>query len=224
MSVGGPAKFLWRLGFAHYWWCFVTLYQRLPTVLPKELHPVYSMFIATPSAASVSWRAIYGEFDAVSRTFFFIALFLYISLVVRINFFRGFKFSLAWWSYTFPMATVYKVPNALNTLGLALYLSIYGIEIFISSFLMSVIDGVTESVAASTSAPACVPKHSFNLRSNRSQKRAERQDDRVQSRSYVPTRGSNTSHKLKPDAEKGEKAWPLYLNNRGRPIGDYAEK
>ncbi|ONK64440.1 uncharacterized protein A4U43_C07F25950, partial [Asparagus officinalis] len=27
-----------------------------------------------------------------------------------------------------------------------------------------------------------------------------------------------------PDVEKGEKAWPLYLNNRGRPIGDYAEK
>lgn len=88
-----PAKFLWAIGLAHYLVVFVTLYQRLPTseTLPKELHPVYSMFIATPSAASVSWRAIYGEFDAVSRTFFFIALFLYISLIVRVNFFRGFK-------------------------------------------------------------------------------------------------------------------------------------
>ncbi|CAL9753462.1 unnamed protein product [Musa acuminata subsp. burmannicoides] len=104
---GEAGKFLWAIGLAHYLCLFVTLYQRLTTsqALPKELHPVYSMFIATPSAASIGWHAIYGEFDAVSRTFYFIALFLYCSLVVRINFFRGFKFSVAWWSYTFPMTT-----------------------------------------------------------------------------------------------------------------------
>ncbi|KAK1262020.1 Guard cell S-type anion channel SLAC1 [Acorus gramineus] len=102
-----PAKFLWAVGLAHYLVVFVTLYQRLPTneALPKDLHPVYSMFIAAPSAASIAWGAIYGEFDSVSRTCYFIALFLYASLVVRINFFRGFQFSVAWWSYTFPMTT-----------------------------------------------------------------------------------------------------------------------
>nr|GMD99109.1 guard cell S-type anion channel SLAC1 [Ipomoea batatas] len=100
-------KFLWAIGFAHYLVVFVTLYQRLPTseALPKELHPVYSMFIATPAAASIAWGAIYGEFDGLARTCYFIALFLYLSLVVRINFFRGFRFSVAWWSYTFPMTT-----------------------------------------------------------------------------------------------------------------------
>ncbi|XP_030469293.1 guard cell S-type anion channel SLAC1 [Syzygium oleosum] len=101
------AKFFWAVGFAHYLVVFVTLYQRLPTseALPKELHPVYSMFIAAPSAASIAWDAIYGEFDGLSRTCYFIALFLYVSLVVRINFFTGFRFSVAWWSYTFPMTT-----------------------------------------------------------------------------------------------------------------------
>ncbi|XP_040990268.1 guard cell S-type anion channel SLAC1 [Juglans microcarpa x Juglans regia] len=101
------AKFLWAVGFAHYLVLFVTLYQRLPTseALPKELHPVYSMFIAAPSAASLAWQTIYDEFDGLSRTCYFIALFLYISLVVRINFFTGFRFSVAWWSYTFPMTT-----------------------------------------------------------------------------------------------------------------------
>ncbi|RLM64334.1 hypothetical protein C2845_PM16G16770 [Panicum miliaceum] len=86
-------KFLWAIGVAHYIVVFVTLYQRLPTneALPKELHPVYSMFIATPSAASLAWAAIYGSFDSVARTFFFMAIFLYLSLVVRINFFRGFR-------------------------------------------------------------------------------------------------------------------------------------
>lgn len=89
-----PAKFFWAVGFAHYLVLFVTLYQRLPTseTLPKELHPVYSMFIAAPSAASLAWESIYGEFDGLARTCFFIALFLYILLVVRITFFTGFRY------------------------------------------------------------------------------------------------------------------------------------
>lgn len=89
-----PAKFFWAIGLAHYLVLFVTLYQRLPTseALPKELHPVYSMFIAAPSAASIAWQNIYGEFDEVSRTCYFIALFLYMLLVVRITFFTGFKY------------------------------------------------------------------------------------------------------------------------------------
>ncbi|KAA8522309.1 hypothetical protein F0562_012982 [Nyssa sinensis] len=136
------AKFLWAVGFAHYLVVFVTLYQRLPTseALPKELHPVYSMFIATPSAASIAWETIYGEFDGLSRTFYFIALFLYVSLVVRINFFRGFRFSVAWWSYTFPMTTASlatikyaeQVPSVISK-GLALTLS------FLSSTMVSVL-------------------------------------------------------------------------------------
>ncbi|KAG6685205.1 hypothetical protein I3843_12G101300 [Carya illinoinensis] len=136
------AKFLWAVGFAHYLVVFVTLYQRLPTseALPKELHPVYSMFIAAPSAASLAWQTIYDEFDGLSRTCYFIALFLYISLVVRINFFTGFGFSVAWWSYTFPMTTASvatikyaeQVPSVISK-GLALTLS------FMSSAMVSVL-------------------------------------------------------------------------------------
>ncbi|XP_057775650.1 guard cell S-type anion channel SLAC1 [Salvia miltiorrhiza] len=139
MEVG---KFLWAIGFAHYLVVFVTLYQRLPTseALPKELHPVYSMFIATPAAASIAWGAIYGEFDGLARTCFFIALFLYCSLIVRINFFWGFRFSVAWWSYTFPMTTASiatikyaeQVPCVISK-GLALSLS------FMSSTMVCVL-------------------------------------------------------------------------------------
>ncbi|XP_020548433.1 guard cell S-type anion channel SLAC1 [Sesamum indicum] len=135
-------KFLWAIGFAHYLVVFVTLYQRLPTseALPKELHPVYSMFIATPAAASIAWGAIYDEFDGLSRTCYFIALFLYCSLIVRINFFRGFRFSVAWWSYTFPMTTASiatikyaeQVPSVVSK-GLALTLS------FMSSTIVSIL-------------------------------------------------------------------------------------
>ncbi|ESW24100.1 hypothetical protein PHAVU_004G102800 [Phaseolus vulgaris] len=100
----GPI-FFFAIGLAHYIVLFVTLYQRLPTneTLPKELHPVFFLFVAAPSVASMAWANIQGSFDNASRIAYFIALFLYFSLAVRINFFRGFTFSLAWWAYTFPM-------------------------------------------------------------------------------------------------------------------------
>ncbi|KAH9612398.1 hypothetical protein KSS87_014423 [Heliosperma pusillum] len=145
-----PAKFLWAVGFAHYLVVFVTLYQRLPTseALPKELHPVYCMFIATPAAASIAWDSIYGEFDGLSRTCFFIAVFLYISLVVRINFFRGFRFSVAWWSYTFPMTTASiatikyaeEVPS-ITSKGLALSLSFMSSTMVVILFISTLLHG-----------------------------------------------------------------------------------
>nr|XP_027124916.1 S-type anion channel SLAH3-like isoform X3 [Coffea arabica] len=100
----GPI-FFFAIGLAHYMVLFVTLYQRLPTneTLPKELHPVFFLFVAAPSVASMAWANIQGSFDYGSRIAYFIAMFLYLSLAVRINFFRGFRFSLAWWAYTFPM-------------------------------------------------------------------------------------------------------------------------
>lgn len=100
----GPI-FFFAVGLAHYIVLFVTLYQRLPTneTLPKELHPVFFLFVAAPSVASMAWASIQGSFDHGSRISYFIALFLYFSLAVRVNFFRGFRFSLAWWAYTFPM-------------------------------------------------------------------------------------------------------------------------
>ncbi|XP_057951153.1 S-type anion channel SLAH2-like isoform X2 [Malania oleifera] len=100
----GPI-FFFAVGLAHYAVLFVTLYQRLPTneTLPKDLHPVFFLFVAAPSVASMAWARIQGSFDYGSRIPYFIALFLYFSLAVRVNFFRGFRFSLAWWAYTFPM-------------------------------------------------------------------------------------------------------------------------
>ncbi|KAI9073538.1 hypothetical protein K1719_044486 [Acacia pycnantha] len=83
----GPI-FFFAVGLAHYTVLFVTLYQRLPTnvTLPKELHPVFFLFVAAPSVASMAWARIQGSFDNGSRIAYFIALFLYFSLAVRINF------------------------------------------------------------------------------------------------------------------------------------------
>uniref|UniRef100_A0A0D3AXZ2 S-type anion channel SLAH3 n=1 Tax=Brassica oleracea var. oleracea TaxID=109376 RepID=A0A0D3AXZ2_BRAOL len=100
----GPI-FFFTVGMAHYLVLFVTLYQRLPTneTLPKDLHPVFFLFVAAPSVASMAWATITGSFNYGSKVCYFIAMFLYFSLAVRINFFRGIKLSLSWWAYTFPM-------------------------------------------------------------------------------------------------------------------------
>ncbi|PKA54459.1 S-type anion channel SLAH2 [Apostasia shenzhenica] len=76
--------FFFSVGLAHYVVLFVTLYQRLPTnqTLPKELHPVFFLFIAVPSLACLSWTMIAGTFDLVSRIAYFLAMFLYASLVL----------------------------------------------------------------------------------------------------------------------------------------------
>ncbi|KAF8733568.1 hypothetical protein HU200_014873 [Digitaria exilis] len=102
----GP-MFFFSVGLAHYMVLFVTLYQRLPTseTLPRDLHPVFFLFVAAPSVACLAWARITGEFGYGSRVAYFIAMFLYASLAVRINLFRGFSFSLAWWAYTFPMTS-----------------------------------------------------------------------------------------------------------------------
>jgi tellurite resistance protein TehA-like permease len=84
----GPI-FFFAVGLAHYMVLFVTLYQRLPTnmTLPKELHPVFFLFVAAPSVASMAWAKINGQFDNGARIAYFIALFLYMSLVRAFNFF-----------------------------------------------------------------------------------------------------------------------------------------
>ncbi|XP_024176508.1 S-type anion channel SLAH2 [Rosa chinensis] len=144
----GPI-FFFAVGMVHYMVLFVTLYQRLPTnetVIPKELHPVFFLFVATPSAASMAWARIQGSFDYGSRIAYFIAMFLYLSLAVRINFFRGFKFSLAWWAYTFPMtgaaiATI-RYSNEVTTVAtqaLAVILSIIATLTVTALFITTVL-------------------------------------------------------------------------------------
>ncbi|KAF4352348.1 hypothetical protein CsatB_002727 [Cannabis sativa] len=144
--VEGPI-FFFAIGMAHYMVLFVTLYQRLPTneTLPKELHPVFFLFVAAPSVASMAWAKLQGSFDYGSRIAYFIALFLYFSLAVRVNFFRGFKFSLAWWAYTFPMtgaaiATIKYSNEVTNvvTQSLAVILSLAS-TLTVSALLVSTI-------------------------------------------------------------------------------------
>ncbi|XP_074287597.1 S-type anion channel SLAH4-like [Silene latifolia] len=99
---------LFTLGMAHYLVLFVTLYQRLPgsNGLSLMLRPVFFLFIATPSMASLAWKSINGTFDNASKMLFFLSVFLFLSLVCRPSLFRKSmkKFNIAWWAYSFPLS------------------------------------------------------------------------------------------------------------------------
>ncbi|KAE9620691.1 hypothetical protein Lal_00019023 [Lupinus albus] len=101
---------MFSLGIAHYLVLFVTLYQRLPgnNNLPPMLRPVFFLFFAAPSMASLAWNSISGKFDTGSKMFFFLSLFLFICLVSRPLLFKKSmkKFSVAWWAYSFPITAL----------------------------------------------------------------------------------------------------------------------
>ncbi|KAI5671429.1 hypothetical protein M9H77_11793 [Catharanthus roseus] len=101
---------MFSLGMIHYLVLFVTLYQRLPgsNSLPSMLRPVFFLFFAAPSMASLARDSISGNFDCSSKMLFFLSLFLFISLICRPALFKKSmkKFNLAWWAYSFPITAM----------------------------------------------------------------------------------------------------------------------
>ncbi|KAL2522268.1 S-type anion channel SLAH1 [Forsythia ovata] len=99
--------FLFSLGMVHYLVLFVTLYQRLSggDRIPAMLRPVFFLFFAAPSMASLAWYSISGSFDTGSKMLFFLSLFLFTSLVCRPALFKKAmrRFSIAWWAYSYPI-------------------------------------------------------------------------------------------------------------------------
>lgn len=101
---------MFSLGIAHYLVLFVTLYQRLGgnNSLPSMLRPVFFLFFAAPSMASLAWNNICGKFDTICKMLFFLSLFLFMSLVSRPLLFKKSmkKFNVAWWAYSFPLTAL----------------------------------------------------------------------------------------------------------------------
>ncbi|RWR96125.1 S-type anion channel SLAH1-like protein [Cinnamomum micranthum f. kanehirae] len=104
------AVFMFSLGMVHYLVLYVTLYQRLSggDQLPVMLRPVFFLFIATPSTASLAWYSISGSFGVASKMLFFLSLFLFASLVSRPALFKRSmqRFHVAWWAYSFPLSVL----------------------------------------------------------------------------------------------------------------------
>ncbi|XP_010252457.1 PREDICTED: S-type anion channel SLAH1-like [Nelumbo nucifera] len=104
------AMCMFSLGMAHYLVLFVTLYQRFSGSdrLPAMLRPVFFLFFAAPSMASLAWDSISGNFDTPSKMLFFLSLFLFTSLIFRPTLFKKSmkRFNVAWWAYSFPLTSL----------------------------------------------------------------------------------------------------------------------
>ncbi|ONK69847.1 uncharacterized protein A4U43_C05F27350 [Asparagus officinalis] len=111
------AMCMFALGIAHYFVLFVTLYQRLEYsgggALPAMLRPVFFLFFAAPSMASLAWSSIAGSFDLLCKMLFFLSLFLFASLVSRPALFKRSmkRFNIAWWAYSFPLTLLALAAN-----------------------------------------------------------------------------------------------------------------
>ncbi|KAG8377865.1 hypothetical protein BUALT_Bualt08G0077900 [Buddleja alternifolia] len=107
MGWNEVSVFLFSLGMVHYLVLFVTLYQRLSggDRLPAMLRPVFFLFFAAPSVASLAWYSISGSFDTGSKMLFFLSLFLFASLICRPALFKKAmkRFNIAWWAYSYPI-------------------------------------------------------------------------------------------------------------------------
>ncbi|KAK7352283.1 hypothetical protein VNO80_17703 [Phaseolus coccineus] len=104
------ALWLFSVGMVHYMVLFVTLYQRLSgrDGVPVLLRPVFFLFFAAPSVASLAWESIVGTFDTASKMLFFLSLFLFASLICRPTLFRRSmrRFNVTWWAYSFPITAL----------------------------------------------------------------------------------------------------------------------
>ncbi|XP_054782133.1 S-type anion channel SLAH1-like [Prosopis cineraria] len=136
---------IFSLGMAHYLVLFVTLYQRLAgdNSLPAMLRPVFFLFFAAPSVASLSWHSISGKFDDFSKMLFFLSLFLFMSLVSRPLLFKKAmkKFSVAWWAYSFPvtalaLASAQYAHEVKGVIAHALMLLLSLVSVLVSLILM----------------------------------------------------------------------------------------
>lgn len=110
MGCKESAICLFSFGMVHYLVLFVTLYQRLAGSdrLPAMLRPVFFLFFAAPSMASLAWISISGNYDNSSKMLFFLSLFLFMSLVCRPKLFKKSmrRFNVAWWAYSFPLTVL----------------------------------------------------------------------------------------------------------------------
>ncbi|MDP1706178.1 MAG: SLAC1 anion channel family protein [Sulfurimicrobium sp.] len=72
--------------------------------LPEKLAPTFFILIAPPAVGFISYVKLSGGLDGFARVLFYTALFIVLLLAALHRKFRGIKFFLSWWAYSFPTA------------------------------------------------------------------------------------------------------------------------
>ena len=72
--------------------------------LPEKLAPTFFILIAPPAVGFISYVKLTGGLDGFARVLFYTALFTVLLLAALHRKFRGIRFFLSWWAYSFPTA------------------------------------------------------------------------------------------------------------------------
>ncbi|PIN12761.1 hypothetical protein CDL12_14627 [Handroanthus impetiginosus] len=136
---------LFTLGLRHYMVVFITLYQRLSGAnrFPPMLRPVFFLFVAAPSTASLAWSSVSGSYDMPCKLLFFSVL------ICRPTLFKKSmkRFNIAWWAYSFPVtflalasAEYTKQVKGVVATGLMLILSGISVLVFLAMVVFTAIN------------------------------------------------------------------------------------
>jgi tellurite resistance protein len=75
--------------------------------LPQKLLPTLAILMAPPSIGFISWMKLTGGvLDPFGYILFYLAMFLFLLLLIDIKKFFGIKFYLSWRAYSFPLAAL----------------------------------------------------------------------------------------------------------------------
>jgi tellurite resistance protein len=112
--------------------------------LPARVVPTLFILIAPPAVGFIAYVELTGELDSFARILFFIALFLTILLFTRVRGQAQIPFSLASWSYTFPLAAMsIALMDMAQLSGVAFYFWAGLALLFLVAFLVFVFLAMT---------------------------------------------------------------------------------
>ena len=74
--------------------------------LPQKFMPTLFILIAPPSIGFISYIRITGNFDYFAESLLFMAYFFVILIVFLYQSFKGLKFFISWWAFTFPIMSI----------------------------------------------------------------------------------------------------------------------
>lgn len=74
--------------------------------LPEKLVPTFFILIAPPAVGFIAYVRMTGELDGFARILYGAALFFGLLVLAMHRRFRGIRFYLSWWAYSFPVAAL----------------------------------------------------------------------------------------------------------------------
>jgi tellurite resistance protein len=103
------AWFFFAVGLLFWLVLFIVVFYRLifhPPIVARLLPTLFILF-APPAIGFIAWSRLNGGvLDAPGRILYYVALFLFLLVMVRLDILARIRFFLSWWAYSFPLAAL----------------------------------------------------------------------------------------------------------------------